>query len=245
MQLETPTVLENLVRVEEAGLARPRLEERILTRPDDEEELVLVGVEGNDGDAESGFVVLQIKLEDGRSLQRRLSGISSRNERERAHLDGVDDPHARRPVPRCCSRQAEGLDRKVEDLLVDLLAGSDLLVEDHLLRLRRKRAVVGFDNVEELVGGTGDHLARGVGERDGGLLDLGAELGESEDAARKQGRQRRYSRDAGQGCAPKTVAGDTDESLGAEIGGEAPGVVEGVEDEGSELEDILVGVVEP
>jgi hypothetical protein len=45
--------------------------------------------------------------------------------------------------------------------------------------------MIRFDGVEELVGRGSEELARSIGEGDGGLLDLCAELGEGEDAVLK------------------------------------------------------------
>lgn len=85
--------------------------------------------------------------------------------------------------------------------------------------------MVGFDGVQEAGVGRGEELAGSVGEVDDGLLDLLTEAREGKDA--------------------KTVADDADEALGAQFSREAPGVVERVEDEGRELEDSAIGVVEP
>lgn len=85
--------------------------------------------------------------------------------------------------------------------------------------------MVGLDSVEQAGVGRGKELAGSVGEVDGGLLDLLTETGEGEDA--------------------KAVADDANEALGTQFRREAPRVVERVEDEGRELEDAAVGVVEP
>lgn len=85
--------------------------------------------------------------------------------------------------------------------------------------------MVGFGGVEEAGVRRGDEFARGVREVDARLLDLCAKTREGEDA--------------------EVVANDTDQAFRTELGGETPGVVESVEDEGSELEDAAVGVVEP
>ena len=44
---------------------------------------------------------------------------------------------------------------------------------------------------------------------------------------------------------PQSVTGDTNESFRAQFSGETPGVIESVENERSELEHVLMAVVEP
>lgn len=44
---------------------------------------------------------------------------------------------------------------------------------------------------------------------------------------------------------PKTVSSNSDQSLGAKLGGEAPSVIKSVKDERGELEHFLMRVVEP
>ena len=73
-QLEAPTVLHDLVRAQEAGLARPGREVRVLRGADDEEELVRVGVERHERDRERRLVVLEIELVDRGGL--RVRGLS-------------------------------------------------------------------------------------------------------------------------------------------------------------------------
>ena len=85
--------------------------------------------------------------------------------------------------------------------------------------------MIRLDRVEQLLTRVSEKLAGRVGERDRCLLHLCAEFGEGEDA--------------------QTITGNTDESFGAQLGREAEGVVESVENERSELEHVLVGVVEP
>lgn len=51
---------------------------------------------------------------------------------------------------------------------------------------------------------------------------------------------------AGEGDnSPEAVTSDSDQTFGAQLGREAPRMVEGIKDERRELEHILVGVVEP
>jgi hypothetical protein len=67
-QLEALPVVEDLVRVQVRLLASPRLQRRVLSGTGDEEDIVRVGVESNDGNGESGLVILKVELEDGLSL---------------------------------------------------------------------------------------------------------------------------------------------------------------------------------
>lgn len=247
-EFKIPTAIQELVRREETGFARSRGEVGVLCTSNDEEELVLVPVERDDRDGEGGLVVLEVELENGGSLQykRHQSTSGTRWKLQgKTHLGRIDDANARRPVPSRCPRKAKDVERQFRDLLVDLYPCGPLIGKELPLCGRGEGPVVRLDGVDELVLGADDELSRGVGERDRCLLDLGAEFGEGENSGKKTDqvsllRARTRSR-----CSPEAVPDDADESFGAQFGGEAPCVIEGVEDEGRELQDALVGVVEP
>lgn len=80
-QLQALSVVENLVGVQVRLLASARLQRRVLRCSGDEENLVRVRVERDDRDREGGFVVLEVKLEDGLGLGRiRLVGEAESGE---------------------------------------------------------------------------------------------------------------------------------------------------------------------
>jgi hypothetical protein len=101
----------------------------------------------------------------------------------------------------------------------------------------------------------GNETTGGVRERGDVLLELGSELGNGEDSDKRTSSNEisSTSLDAKQAGMiqgelrdiPKSASSDSDESVRAEFGREGPGVVEAFVDEGRELEEILVGVVDP